>query len=113
MPPGGSVLSYVQTGGTVPVQTSGKSWDGDQTTTCNPVGGPTYYSTGVQWVYEDCGYGVVIITGYTDDQHVTATVLRQLPASVMTIGGASNNWEMGAWNKANGFPSCVPYTSSV
>ena len=108
-PAGGTSLLFVQCGGTVPVQTFGKSWDGDQTTTITPIGASTYYSTGVQWQYEDCGYGVVQITGYTDGTHVTGTVLRQLPASVMSVGGASWNWEMGAWNNANGFPSCVTF----
>jgi hypothetical protein len=106
-PAGGTSLLFVQSGGVTPVQTEGSSWDGDQSTIIDPIGSGTYYSTGVQWLYEDCGYGVVKITGFTDDRHVTGVVLRQLPQSVMNVGGASYKWEMGAWNAVNGYPSVV------
>ena len=108
-PSGGTTLSYVQTGGNTLTHTEGNAWDGDQTTTTDPIGAATYYSTGVEWSYQDCGYGVAVITGYTDSQHVTATVLRQFPAALLVSGNASYKWEMGAWNPANGYPSQVTF----
>lgn len=108
-PTGGTTLTFVQTGGVTPTSTLGTVWDGDQSTTLDPVGGATYYSTGVQWTYQDCGYGVVLITGYTSAIQVTGTVMRQLPAAVIGSGGASYLWEMGAWNSIDGYPSCVTF----
>src|SRR5262249_35093742 len=46
-PPGGSSLMFVQTGPTTLQHTKGNAWDGDQTTTIDPIGANTYYSTGV------------------------------------------------------------------
>lgn len=108
-PSGGSSLLFVQTGPTTLLHTKGNAWDGDQTTTIDPIGANTYYSTGMQWAYQDCGYGVVRITGYIDDQHVTGTVLRQMPLGVVGAANVSWIWEMGAWNGVDGYPSQVTF----
>jgi len=108
-PPHGSSLLFVQTGGVTLTHTSGNAWDGDQTTTIDPIGGPTYFSTGVEWSYQDCGYGVVLITGFTDGEHVNATVLRQLPKAVIGSGNATYLWELGAWSNNQGWPACVTF----
>lgn len=42
--------------------------------------------SGVDWLYEDSGFGVVLITAFTDVNTVTATVLRRLPRAC--VGGA-------------------------
>lgn len=107
IPTGGTNPLYIQTGGSTLIHTQGKAWDGDQTVTLNPVGGPGYYSTGVQWQYMDCGYGVIQITGFTDSTHVTGTVLRQLPSAVIGSPNASNIWQLGAWSNAAGWPAHV------
>lgn len=108
-PAHGSSLLFVQTGGVTLVHTSGNAWDGDQSTTIDPIGGPTYFSTGVQWSYQDCGYGVVQITAFSDANHVQATVLRQLPLAVVGPTGITNLWELGAWSNNQGWPSCVGF----
>lgn len=108
-PAGGSNLLFVQTGGTTLTHTEGSAWDGDQTTVIDPIGANTYYSTGVEWSYQDCGYGVVLITGYSTAQYVVGMVLRQLPQAVVGIPGASNLWEIGAWNDVQGYPSVVTF----
>lgn len=108
-PPGGSSLMFVQTGPTTLQHTKGNAWDGDQTTTIDPIGASTYYSTGMEWSYQDCGYGVILITNFTDSKHVTGRVLRQLPLGVIGSSGATWLWEMGAWNGVNGYPSQVTF----
>lgn len=108
-PTGGTTLLFVQTGGVTLIHTAGNAWDGDQTTTIDPIGSGTYYSTGVEWAYQDCGYGVIQITSYSNATTVTGTVLRTLPAAVIGSSNASWIWEMGAWNAVNGYPNCVTF----
>ena len=108
-PSGGSNLLFVQTGGTTLTHTEGNAWDGDQTTVLDPIGSSTYYSTGVEWSYQDCGYGVVLITIFVSSQIVGGVVLRQLPQAVMSVSGETNLWEMGAWNGVQGYPSQVTF----
>jgi hypothetical protein len=109
-PPGGSSLMFVQTGGNTLVHTLGNAWDGDQTTTIDPIGSNTYYSTGMQWSYQDCGYGVCTITGVGGGgTTATATITRQFPISLQSIQGKSWLWEMGAWNGVDGYPAVVTF----
>lgn len=108
-PVGGTSLLFVQTGGVTLIHTTGKAWDGDQTTTIDPLGAATFYSTGMQWAYEDCGYGVVLITSYTNSITVTGAVMRQLPAAVVGVTNATNVWELGAWSDDQGWPSQVTF----
>lgn len=108
-PSGGTSLLFVQTGGVTLVHTTGNAWDGDQSTVIDPLGASTYYSTGMEWTYQDCGYGVVQITAFTDSAHVTGTVMRQLPASVFNPATATNVWELGAWSNDQGWPSQVTF----
>ncbi len=106
-PPSGTQLLFVQTGGNTPIHTTGSAWDGDQSTTIDPIGGPGYFSTGVQWIYEDCGYGVAVITSVVSSQIAQATILRQFPVALLTQ--PSWQWEMGAFNAVNGYPSKVTF----
>lgn len=48
------------------------------------------------------GQGIVQITAFTDNQHVTGTVLQ-------TLGGttATDNWFEGAWSTVRGYPAAV------
>lgn len=108
-PAHGSSLLFIQTGGVTPVHTAGNAWDGDQTTTIDPIGGPTYFSTGVEWSYQDCGYGVVLITSFFNAENVQATVLRQLPLAVIGINRTTYLWELGAWSNNQGWPSTVTF----
>lgn len=108
-PSGATTLLYVQTGPKTPIHTEGSAWDGDQSTALNPIGSANYYSTGVKWEYQDCGYGVLKITSVTNATTAVATVVRQLPTSVVGAGNASYIWEFGAWNSVNGYPSVVTF----
>lgn len=105
VPAGGVTFDYTRTGGSTLTQTEGAAWDGDQTTELTAVGGTHWFSTGVQWAYQDCGYGVAQITGvFIDGTGAVATVKRQFPVATLGAPG-SWHWEMGAWNTLNGYPS--------
>lgn len=108
------------TGPDKPVHTQGALWDGgnlvkgnyyipqNQTTGINA-------QVGVQWNYEDPGFGVVQITGYISPTQVTGNVVpittassqAQLPADAVGSGNASVNWAFGAWSDVEGWPSTV------
>ena len=57
-------LNTATTGGNKPTHTSGAVYDGD---------------SGVQWAYQDPGYGYGIITAYTSSTQVTMNVINAIP----------------------------------
>jgi len=57
------------TGTWIPSHSQGTQTDGDGSTIPNLAS-----ICGVSWQYQDSGFGVVLITGYTDSTHVTAVV---------------------------------------
>lgn len=59
------------------------------------------------WRYLHSGYGLVRITGYTNENNAAATVLTQLPASV--VSGPTTRWSAPAWTASKGFPEAVAY----
>lgn len=97
-------IDWVETGSDTLFTTNGDQWDGPQDVVPNPATSGHYYGRGVQWTYQDSGYGVAVITAYTNSSHVTATVLRQFPASLVS-SLPSNRWQLGAWAPYLGYPS--------
>lgn len=87
-------LNSATTGTIRPTHTSGAVYDGD---------------TGVQWEFEDPGYGWAKITGYTDANHVTATVISTIPAGAVGSGQPSTRWAKQAWNDVDGWPTAVTF----
>jgi hypothetical protein len=82
-----------------PIHDRGKAFDGDG---------------GVEWQYQDCGYGIARITAVTDANTATATVLsdpdsgvNHFPAGVVGSGNATRRWQLGAWSDTTGYPSSV------
>jgi hypothetical protein len=75
--------TYVLCGGNAPQHDRGAQWDGPGDVRSD---GTNTYTDGVLWQYVDSGYGIVKITGYTNDTTVTGTVTRTLPQGI--IGGA-------------------------
>lgn len=75
-----------------PTHTSGSEFDGD---------------VGVNWEYQDPGYGWAKITGYTSPTVVTATVLSDLPDQAVLVGNATTRWAFGSWGSGAGYPSHV------
>jgi hypothetical protein len=87
-------LNAATTGGDKPIHTSGAAYDGD---------------TGVQWEFQDPGYGYVLITGYTSGTVVTGTVMSPIPDDAVLVGNASTRWAFGAWSDVEGWPSQVTF----
>lgn len=87
-------LTTGTTGSNRPSHTSGAVYDGD---------------SGVQWQYQDPGYGYGFILSYTSPTQVTLRVINQLPAYAVGSGNASTNWAMGAWSDVDGWPSQVSF----
>ena len=87
-------LNAATSGGNKPIHTSGAVYDGDN---------------GVQWQYEDPGYGYGIITGFINATQVTMTTVRNIPIYAVDPPNASTNWAFGAWSDAEGWPSQVNF----
>jgi hypothetical protein len=87
-------LNTATTGTIRPTHTSGAVKDGD---------------TGVQWQFEDPGYGWAKITAFSDTTHVTATVVSAIPDGAVGSGQASTRWAKQAWNDSDGWPSAITF----
>lgn len=75
--------------------------------------------TGVKWLYENAGYGVALITAYTDSTHVTCAVsldsdigLYNFPGEVVTVSGSTARWALGAWSATTEYPASVAFFRS-
>ncbi len=88
-------LNADTTGSIKPTHDKGQAWDGSKSPKM------------VQWEFQDAGYGVARITAVTDSTHATATVLTNLPDGVVTSGGATWRWLLGAWGAHNEYPTRV------
>lgn len=86
-------LNTATTGGSPPVHSSGAEYDGD---------------SGVQWEFQDPGYGWVKITAQAGTT-ATATVVSQLPDGCVLVGNATTRWAFQAWNATDGYPSAVTF----
>jgi hypothetical protein len=82
------------TGTVTPLHTEGAVYDGD---------------SGVQWTFLDPGYGWCRITGFTDANTVTATVLSRLPGGAVGAPNASTKWAFAAWSAVEGYPDTVAF----
>jgi hypothetical protein len=89
-------LNAGTTGGDRPTHTEGAVYDGD---------------TGVQWQYQDSGFGNILITGYTSGTQVTGTVVpvstgstqASLPDGCVLVGNASAKWAYSLFNATDGY----------
>lgn len=87
-------LNSATTGTVKPTHTVGAAYDGD---------------TGVQWSFQDAGFGLAKITAFTDSTHVTATVISQIPDGATLVGNATTRWALQAWNPTDGYPTAVTF----
>lgn len=87
-------LTTATTGSIKPTHSEGAEYDG------NP---------GVQWQFQDPGYGWCEITAFTDANTVTATVLSRLPDQTVLVGNATTRWAFGSWGSVPGYPSNVTF----
>lgn len=85
------------TGSVKPTHSKGTAFDGSD------------LATGVNWNFEDPGYGIARITAYTSPTQVTATVITKFPfpANVVGAGNPTWRWQFGAWGAHNEYPKKV------
>lgn len=107
--PSSSPAKVIRTGGIKPIHTSGVAADGDGEPKQPDNSDPTVYREGVDWEFQDPGYGWVKITGYTSATQVTATVLSSLPQGVVGSSNTTNRWAFGRWSDTRGWPSQVAF----
>jgi hypothetical protein len=107
--PAGTPERVIRTGGNKPVHTSGVAADGDGEPKLPNNSNPTVYREGVDWEFQDPGYGWVKITGFTNSTTVTATVQSRLPDGVLTSSNTTNRWAFGRWGASRGWPSQVTF----
>lgn len=87
-------LNTATTGSVKPTHASGAVYDGD---------------SGVQWQFNDAGYGWARITGYTSATQVSATVVSTIPTNAVGAGNATTRWALQAWNSTDGYPDQVTF----
>jgi hypothetical protein len=87
-------LTSGTTGTWKPVHSYGARYDGDP---------------GVQWEFQDPGYGWALITGYTNPTTVTATVISRIPAGAVGAGNPTNRWAFSSFSKVNGYPDNIGF----
>lgn len=87
-------VNTATTGGSPPIHSSGSEYDGN---------------AGVQWAFQDPGYGWVRITAVGGPTSASATVVSQLPDGAVLVGNATTRWAFQAWNATDGYPTCVTF----
>lgn len=88
-------LNAATTGTIRPVHSFGAKYDGD---------------TGVQWQYDDPGYGWAIITAIGGGgTTATADILSRIPDNAVGAGNASTRWAHAAWSDVEGWPDNVTF----
>lgn len=89
-----SALNTATTGSSQPVHTEGALFDGDN---------------GVQWQFQDAGFGWVRITTFTDTTHVLADVISSIPVNAVGAGNPTTRWAHAAWSSVEGWPTDVAF----
>lgn len=78
------------TGDTTPKHTEGTATDGK-----------------VNWIYEDCGYGIgKILSIAADGKSAVVKVLLPYPFAVVGEGRKTWKWKFGSWCEEYGYPTC-------
>lgn len=88
-------VNTATTGGIIPTHTIGAVYDG---------------SAGVQWEFQNAGYGWGIITAVgSGGTTATMTVQSQIPNGAVGSGNASTRWAFAAWSDDAGWPTHVTF----
>ena len=92
---------WVECGSFRPVHQQGREWDGPG----DERGDSTNrWKVGVEWEYQDSGYGIVRLTGFTNATTMTGTVVRELPDGVVGGPGSPvNTWTFSGNGSATVF----------
>jgi hypothetical protein len=107
--PAATPAKVIRTGGIKPIHTRGVAADGDGLPKQPDNSDPTVYREGVDWEFQDRGFGWVRITAFTNSTTVTATVLSDLPQGVVGSGNATPRWAFSRWSNTRGWPSQVAF----
>lgn len=96
-------LTAATSGESPPLHENGTAFDG---------------KTGVNWEYQDAGYGIIRITAYTSSTVVDGDVivdslngLNVLPDGVL-LGAVTARWQLGAWSASTEYPAHVTFFRS-
>lgn len=102
------------TGTKAPIHEEGVEKDGDGDALDPVQTDGSRVPAGIDWEFQDPGYGIVKITAVGSGTSATATVqpwrigaTARLPAEVVGSGNASDRWAFGLWSNANGWPKAV------
>nr|BDD45116.1 hypothetical protein 6 [bacterium] len=71
-------------------------------------GSETDGDSGIQWDYHHSGYGIAQITGYTSATVVTVTIIKRMPALVVSAN-TTTIWALAAWSETQGYPAAGCY----
>lgn len=90
-----TALNSATTGTIKPIHSNGAVFDG---------------SSGVQWQFDEPGYGWVKITAIGGGgATATADVVSKLPLGAVGSGNATNRWAHSAWSDVEGWPTVVHF----
>jgi hypothetical protein len=92
--PAATPAKVIRTGGIKPIHTRGVAADGDGLPKQPDNSDPTVYREGVDWEFQDRGFGWVKITAFTNSTTVTATVLSD-PCLSGVVGSGNATPQMG------------------
>ena len=98
-----STGDYIRSGTRQPTHTRGSAWDG-YGNFINREGHTE--KCGLEWRYDNCGYGIATITAVTDARTATATVQSKYP---LPSGINTYRWTLGAWHGGIEFPRSVTF----
>ena len=88
--PGGGGTPYRLTGGSRPVHSTGRAWDGPGDTKFDNV---QNYTTGVEWEFLHNTFGILKITEYLTTKTVKAVVIERVPDSIVgSIASPAGTW---------------------
>ena len=100
-PPATAGENWTECGSFRPTHQQGREWDGPGDERND---GTNAWKVGVEWEYQDSGYGIVRLTGYTNATTMTGTVVRELPDGVVGgLGTAANTWTFSGNGSATVF----------
>jgi len=85
-------LNSGTTGDYTPIHFQGARWDGPN-------------STGVHWLFDDAGYGIIQLTGITNPSAATGTISIMPPAATTSSASQTFLWAHGLFGSVQGYPN--------
>jgi len=95
-------------GTVIPTHTRGEEWDSGGTFR-SPSTGDKISGAGIKWRFLHPGYGLGRITAVAGPSQATIEVIDRLPESIVDDEGATERWQLSAWDDAAGWPEAVGF----